>query len=84
MITTPPQWISVAASSVFGDLECFTRVKVDGPGRHHPSFGGGWSVSEPRESVAYDSTGRDVLSITEDLDKDPGQSIHRYPCAQPE
>ncbi|MCA9537805.1 MAG: hypothetical protein KC620_02890 [Myxococcales bacterium] len=38
-------------------------------------------ISEPQgEAVAYSATGRDVLTVSEDPDREPGQPVHAYLC----
>lgn len=41
-------------------------------------------LSEPQgETVAYDETGRGVVTVSEDRERQPGQPLHYYPCETP-
>jgi hypothetical protein len=38
-------------------------------------------LSEPQgEALCYDETGRDIFSVSEDKDQQPGQPLHRFVC----
>jgi len=41
-------------------------------------------LSEPQgEAVAYDESGRGVITVSEDPQQQPGQPLHHYPCSTP-